>query len=325
MKIGIIGTGAYALALSMMFYENTKDITLWTNSNEEKEKLEKTRYSEVLDLKIPKTHKFTTSMEELALDKDIIVIAVMSKYVNDVTLQLKKYYKKNQHLCIASKGIEQNSCLFLNQVVEKHIKTKHLAIISGATFAIDMIKKVPLGLSLATTSKLTQNYLKEALENDYLKLKITKDILGTEICGATKNIIAIASGIFEGLNYPDSTKCMFITESLHDIKNLIKFLGGNKKTILSYAGVADLLLTCTSDTSRNYTLGKMIGSNEKKEIIDNYIKNTTIEGLYTLKSIYQLTKKKKIDIPLINLIYDIVIKEKNPNLLINYLKNKEVS
>ena len=176
-----------------------------------------------------------------------------------------------------------------------------------------MIKKVPLGLSLATTSKLTQNYLKEALENDYLKLKITKDILGTEICGATKNIIAIASGIFEGLNYPDSTKCMFITESLHDIKNL------------SYAGVADLLLTCTSDTSRNYTLGKMIGSNEKKEIIDNYIKNTTIEGLYTLKSIYQLTKKKKIDIPLINLIYDIVIKEKNPNLLINYLKNKEVS
>jgi len=323
MKIGIIGTGAYALALSMMFNENTHDITMWTKFNDELEYLKTNKTSKYIDIKIPDYFKFTTSMEELVKDKDLIVIAIPGAYVNDIALELKKYYNNKQHICIASKGIEQGSCLFLTEVLEKHIKTKHLAVISGGTFAVDMIKKVPLGLSLATKNSDTEEFLKKSLQNNYLKLRTTTDIIGIEVCGAIKNVIAIASGILNGLDFPESTISMFITESLHDIKNLIKALGGSKKTILSYAGFGDLLLTCTSNKSRNYTLGKMLGEKKDRTVINNYIENTTIEGLYTLKSIYKLIKKKKVDMPIIDLIYNIVIKDEDPNKLATFLINKK--
>jgi len=116
---------------------------------------------------------------------------------------------------------------------------------------------------------------------------------------------------------------MFITESLHDIKNLIKALGGDKDTILSYAGFGDILLTCTSIKSRNYTLGKILGENRPREEVDKYIESTTIEGLYTLKSIKKLLRNKKIKMPIINLIYDIIIDKKEPDSLVKFLIDKE--
>ena len=262
-------------------------------------------------------------MEEAVNKSKLIIIAVPAGAVNEVSKQLAKYYKKDMHICIASKGIEQNSCLFVSSVVEKYIKTKKLAVISGGTFAIDMFNNCPLGLSLATRNKNTSLIVKEALENKYLKLRTTNDIIGIEICGSIKNVIAIASGMLSGLGYPDSTSCMFITESLNDIKNLIKALGGNKKTILSFAGFGDLLLTCTSTKSRNYTLGKMIGERKPKEEIDNYINNTTIEGLYTLKSIYKLLRRKKVKMPIIDLIYNIIFKETDPDKLASFLITKD--
>ena len=124
------------------------------------------------------------------------------------------------------------------------------------------------------------------------------------------------------MKMPESTISMFLTESLNDVQELIYFLGGNKKTILSFAGFGDLYLTCTSNKSRNFTLGKMIGEQKSKEEINKYKETTTIEGLYTLKSIYPLTKSKNIKIPIINLIYDIIYKNKDPKKLITFLITK---
>lgn len=182
---------------------------------------------------------------------------------------------------------------------------------------------VPIGFSLASRSNYTRNIITKAMANDYVKIRHTRDIIGTEICGSIKNVIAIASGMLDGMGYPISTSTMFITESLHDIKALIKTLGGNKKTILSFAGFGDILLTCTSTKSRNYTLGKLIGEGKSKEEINNYIKNTTIEGLYTLYSIKKLLRNKKIKMPIINLIYDIIVNEKEPSNLTKFLIEKE--
>ena len=196
-------------------------------------------------------------------------------------------------------------------------------VISGGTFAEDIINMVPIGFSLASRSNYTRNIITKAMANDYVKIRHTRDIIGTEICGSIKNVIAIASGMLDGMGYPISTSTMFITESLHDIKALIKALGGNKKTILSFAGFGDILLTCTSTKSRNYTLGKLIGEGKSKEEINNYIKNTTIEGLYTLYSIKKLLRNKKIKMPIINLIYDIIVNEKEPSNLTKFLIEKE--
>ena len=192
-----------------------------------------------------------------------------------------------------------------------NINTNNIAIISGGTFAVDIVYKVPIGLTLATRSNTARDVLLKYMQNDYVKLRHTRDIVGTEICGAIKNVIAIASGMLDGMGYPISTSSMFITESLHDIKALIKALGGNKKTILSFAGFGDLLLTCTSVKSRNYTLGKFI----------HVVKS--IEGLYTLKSIKKLLRNKKIKMPIIDLIYDIIINDKEPSELKRFLIEKE--
>lgn len=324
MKIAILGTGAYGLALANMFNQNDNDIVLWTRFNEEKKLLEKNRQIKSLpNVTLPLDFKYSCNMKEAIKDRDLIVMAVPAGAVNDVSMELAKYYKKNQHICIASKGIEQNSCLFVADVLKKYIKTRNLAVISGGTFAIDMYKECPLGLSLATKNKETEYILKQSLQNKYLKLRTTNDIIGIEICGSIKNVIAIASGMLSGMGYPDSTSCMFITESLNDIKNLIKSLGGNKNTILSFAGFGDLLLTCTSVKSRNYTLGRLIGEGKSKEEVDKYIESTTIEGLYTLYSIKKLLKNRKIKMPIINLIYDIIVNEKEPSNLAKFLIEKE--
>ena len=322
MNIAILGAGAYGLALSSMFLENNCNIIMWTKTEDEKEKLEIERCNKKVlpDYKISDKIIFTTNLSEAIKSANIIVIAIPVKYVSSIIIELANYYKKEQHICIASKGIEQGSCLFIANIVKKHIKTKKICVISGGTFAVDMIKKVPLGLSLASKNKSTISIMKKALQNEYLKLIPTTDVFGVEMYGAVKNVIAIASGIIDGMGYPESTKCMFITKALNDIVNLIYDLGGNKKTILTYAGIGDLLLTCNSVKSRNYSFGKMIGEKLDKNVIDEYRENTTIEGLYTLKSIHDLIHDKKIKMPIINIIYDIVYKNKDINLLEEYLK-----
>ena len=323
MKICILGTGAYGIALASIFYNNNCSIKMWTNSEEEKNLLINDRKSPKIDYELPKDICITNDMKEATSYCDIIVMVVPAKFVDNVSRELAKYYDNKQTICIASKGIEQNTCLFLYDVVKKNINTNKIAVISGGTFAVDIVKKVPIGLSLATDNDKTKEIVMKAMHNYYVKLRPTDDIVGTELCGAIKNVIAIASGMITGMGYPDSTSAMLITESLHDIKNLINALGGNKMTILSFAGFEDLLLTCTSVKSRNYTLGKLIGEGKSAEEIDYYINNNTIEGLYTLKSIRKLLNNKNIEMPIIDLIYDIIINKKEPSNLAKFLIEKE--
>lgn len=325
MKICILGTGAYGISLALMFNENVSNIVMWTRFAEERDRINRTRENEKVlkGIKLPNNIVITDNMKEAVNDADVIVVAVPAGAVDEVAIELKNYYKKKQHICIASKGIEQDTCLFVENVILRHIYTKRIAVISGGSFAVDIVKKVPIGLSLATKNKTTERILKKTLQNSYLKLRATKDVLGVSVCGSIKNVIAIAAGMLAGMGYPESTQCMFITESLHDIKNLIKALGGSKKTILSFAGFGDLLLTCTSYKSRNFTLGKLIGEGNDKSVVQEYMNNTTIEGLYTLKSIYRLIKNKNVDMPIIDLIYNIIYKDVSPNELATFLINKK--
>lgn len=323
MKISILGTGAFGMALASIFYDNKCSIKMWTNSKEERDMLLKNRKSDKIDFVIPSDIVISTNMEEVMTDSDVIVLAVPAKFTDSTSKEVSKYFKSKQVICIASKGIEQNSCRFLYDIVRSNVGTSNIGVISGGTFAVDIVNKVPVGFSLATRSNFTKEVIMKAMANYYVKLRHTRDVIGTEICGSIKNVIAIASGMLDGMGYPISTSSMFITESLHDIKALIKALGGDKNTILSFAGFGDILLTCTSPKSRNYTLGKLIGEGKSKEEIDNYINSTTIEGLYTLYSIKRLLRNKKIKMPIINLIYDIIVNGKDVNELSKFLIEKE--
>lgn len=322
MKVAILGSGAYGLALASRLLMNQNDIEMWTYSKEQKKELVETRTSSKLpNYKIPKEIKITTSMKKAVNNSKIIIIAIPAFAVDDISKQLAKYIKSTQHILIATKGIEQDTCKFLTDVVLDYINTNKLAIISGPTFAVDIIKDVPIGLSIGTTNELTRKTIIQAFANPKTKLRPTLDIIGIEICGAIKNVMAIASGMLEGMNVADSTKALFLTEALNDIKEIIDVLGGNKKTILSFAGFGDILMTCTSQNSRNFTFGKMLGSGKKEEAI-KYRENTTIEGLYTLKSIQKLLQNTGACIPIIDLIYDIIYNEKSNEEMLKFLIEK---
>lgn len=325
MNVTILGTGAYGLALALVFFENNCRVTMWTKFEDEKKDIERKRENKNVlpNIKIPIEIKFTCNMKSAINGADIIVIAIPAAYVDDIANELNNYLKKEQHILIASKGIEQDTCLFPFDVVKKYVDSKNIAVISGPSFAVDIAAGVPIGLSLACKNTETIKKVIKALSNHHFKLHITDDILGISLCGSIKNVIAIAAGILSGMGMPESTQAMFVTESLNDIKNLIKSLGGNKDTILSFAGVGDLLLTSTSTKSRNFCLGVLLGKGESRKKIEEYISNTTIEGLYTLKSIYTLINNKKVNMPIIDLIYDIIYDGREPKDILTFLCEKE--
>lgn len=319
MKVGVLGAGAFGLALSHILVKNKVTVEMWTHNEEEVKVLDKKRISKKLDgYKIPKEIKFSTNLEETVNGKDLIVMAIPAFAFEDVTKQLSKYIKKNQPVLIATKGIQQNTCLFLNDVFAKYLKNS-VAVISGPTFAVDMIKDAPIGFSMATKSHKTEMVIRKCFENSTTKFRRTRDITGIEICGSIKNVMAIASGMLEGMGVTDSTRALFLTESMNDIKELIDALGGKKKSILSFAGFGDILMTCTSKNSRNFSFGYLIGSGASKKEIDKYLENTTVEGMYTLKSIHKLVRRKKVKMPIINLIHDIIEGKKDKEEMLRFL------
>lgn len=323
MKIGLFGCGAYGIAISSILSDNKCDITMWTKFEAEKESLEKTRVNERLmpNYKIPEDVKFTTSVKECIKDKDLLIIAIPAAFVDDLAKAMKPYIKDN-HILIATKGIEQDTGLFINQILEKYLDTTNIAVMSGPSFAVDIITRMPAGLSLASKKIKTRELAKAALQNKNIKLRETRDVIGVEICGSIKNVIALSAGMLDGMKANDSTKAMFLTEAMHDMEEILESFGAMRRTVTSFSGIGDLFLTCTSTKSRNFSFGKLIGEKRSKEELDEYLKNTTVEGFYTLESIYKLLKNKKVSIPIIDLIYDIAVEGKDPEELLTFLVEK---
>lgn len=312
MNITILGCGAYGTALAHMFKENNCNIKMWNKFDNIFPALEK---------ELPNI-KFTTNMKESLLHSELIVIAIPVAFLDEVGKELSKNYN-NQEILIASKGISINEGLFASQIITKYINTPNIGAISGGTFAIDMKSKKVMGLTLGTTSNNLTTKVKKTLQNKYLKIQYTNDLIGVQICGAIKNVMAIGFGILDGANYPESSRFLFLTEAIYEINKLIKELNGHDSTIMSYAGIDDIMMTCTSSKSRNYSLGKLIGEKQNQKIIEEYKKNTTVEGLGTALAIHNLSKKKNINLNICNIIYNILYNNEDSLNLIKYLEEKE--
>lgn len=324
MKVGIIGCGAYGMALSSILIDNECDVMMWTKFVSEKEQLETTRKNEKVlpGFELNDKIKITTNIETIIDFSELLIIAIPTGFVEE-TVERMKDYITNQRILIASKGIQQKTGKFLHQIVGKYISVDKIAILSGPTFAHDVIQKSPMGLSIATTDVNTFKIVKEAFSNKYTKVRYTSDVIGVEICGTVKNIIAIATGMLSGINTTASTQAMFLTEVIHDIEDILALFNADKKTVLSYSGIGDLLLTCTSEKSRNFCYGKLIGEGKTPETIAEYTKNNTVEGLYSLKSVHELLEKNNMNAPIISIIYDIVFGAKSVEELLPFLITKE--
>ncbi len=323
MKISIIGTGIYGLSLAINIANNDNQITMWSENKELVDNFKKThKLKSIANITIPKKITVTNSLEEALKKPDLIILATSAKYIRETCTNMLNYYNNNIPIAIASKGIENDTCCFLSDIVKSILKAKHIAVISGPTFATDLMNLEPSALSVASLSKKAKVLIHIAFYSEHLKIKDNKDIYGTQICGSIKNIVAIAAGILDGLGYKESTRAFLLTESIQDIKDLLKKLDCDPNTVSTYAGIGDLLLTAGSNKSRNYQFGILIGQKSSEKDIENYLNNNTVEGYYSIKSFKELTKTKNIKIPIINIIYNIVIKHKDPEKLIEFLMYK---
>lgn len=314
MKVGIIGTGAYAIALSHLLNKEV-NITMWTKFVDEKEMIMANRenINTLPGYKIKENIIITNNLSECLVDKELIIIAIPSQFLTDLYDEMNKYINDKQIICIASKGIDKEG--FNSNIIKKHINNQNILVISGPTFAVDIVKDIPIGLTIATNNIENYEILKKYFTNKNLTLEYTKDSNGIELCGAIKNIYAIGMGILTELNFPISTKALYLTKALKEIENILEYTNCSKDTISTLAGFGDLYLTCNSVNSRNFTFGTMIAKGNFKA----YLENNTVEGVHALDIIYNYILKDNCT-PIINSLYSIVYKNNNTQDLINTIK-----
>ncbi len=324
MKITVLGSGHFAIAIAhFLSKKENNNIVMWTHDEEkEKEFLKHRSLPSIMDHKFNKNITVTASLEESLKDSKLIYVVTTSNHFLDLMTKVKKYYNDTP-ICIATKGIEENKKELLSNIVKNVLKTKNIAALSGPSFAIDMMNNYPVALALGSRSKKTINLVNNTLAGDTLKLRVTNDLEGIQLSGAVKNIIAIGAGIISGMGYPESTLAFYLTESIHDIKNAMHVIGGKKKTILSFAGIGDLILTSTSTKSRNFSFGYTVGKHQNKTKTEEFLKNNTVEGYFTLKSVYSLLNDKNVKMPIIEILYNIIYENDDPKKLISFLIEKE--
>ena len=321
MKLGIIGTGAYAIALTSLLEEKNFSTIMWTKLENEYNELTNNHTNlSIIDYKLKSNISFTMNLEELSDKSRAIIIAIPAKFLKETIKELKPFYH-NQPILIATKGMVKENNLLIHEYLQKELNTNNIACISGPSFAKDIILKQPIGLTIGSNDLNTLNYFYNIFSNiSNLSIEKVNDIISIELFGIFKNIIAIGSGILNGMNINPSTITKFLYDASLDIKDIIKKLDKDINTFYTYAGFGDYLLTTTSNESRNYTFGYLIGKNEN---YDDYKNKTTIEGLDNLDTIINYLNSKNIKFNLLNLLNYIINKKQNKEELINYLKNKE--
>lgn len=317
MKILILGAGAYGLALANILSDKN-DVTVYSVIKKEIDDLNENYSNEKLfpGIVLPKSIKFTNDIDLAIQNINLIIIAIPTNYIDDTLKLLENKISNNISICIASKGINSTTHKFAYDIIKDRLKNNNIYILSGPSFAIDTIKKEHIILTLA--GKNTEK-IKNIFPENYVKIETTDDILGVELSGTLKNIFAIACGILDGMNVSDSTKAAFLNKIISETRDLVISFNGDYKTIFTASGIGDLILTCSSKKSRNFSFGRLIGETNNKEEIKKYLETTTVEGLDALISIKSILKEKNIDNYLINLIYNIIFKNTNINELLNYI------
>ena len=313
MNVSILGCGVYGLALANSFLsKGNSKVCMWSKFDKEIDVLGE-KYLDVT---------FTTDLKKATTKADLLVIAIPVAFLEETMISLKKIYK-GQDILIASKGIDVKNFKFAYEIVSDYLDNASIGVISGGSFAKDMQDKKVMGLTLGTKVDSIREKVKLLFEQEFIKVQYTDDVIGTSICGAIKNVMAIGFGILDGADFPPSSRFLFLTEAIYEIQHFIELLGGNKDTVMSYAGIDDIMMTCTSSQSRNYTMGSMLGSKKSEIEIEEHKNSTTIEGLGTSYAIYHLAKSKNIDLSICTVIYQILYENHNYSELVELLEKRE--
>ena len=321
-KISVIGSGGWGIALTILLHKNGHDLTIWSFDKREAEELKTTRENKTKlpNILLPEDIKVTDNLKEAVDNKDVLILAVPSKAIRSVSKSLKDIIKDNQIIVNVAKGLEEDTLKTMTDIIEEELKGKNpqVAVLSGPSHAEEVGKGIPTTCVVSAHNKELTLYLQNIFMNPSFRVYTSPDMLGVEIGGALKNVIALAAGIADGLNYGDNTKSALITRGIKEISLLGVAMGGEQSTFYGLTGLGDLIVTCASMHSRNRRAGILLGQGKT---LDEAIKevNMVVEGVYSAKSALMAAKKYNVEIPIIEQVNAVLFENKNAAEAVNEL------
>lgn len=329
-KIGIIGGGSWGTAISSVLTTNAKNVQIWDRNKELVNDINNlhinTKYFAgfILDNKITAT----SDIFKVIQDADILVLAVPSTIIKEILEQIKDKINQKTIIVNLAKGFDFKSGKTLSYLIEETLKPnfkEQIVTLVGPSFASEVMERQFTTVCVTSTNLACAKKVQQTFSTDYFRVYTNEDVVGTECCAALKNVIAIACGIVEGVGLKNNSRAGVITRGMNEIRRFVKFYGGKEATCLGLAGYGDLILTCTSNTSRNYSAGVAIG----KYGYDAFLKNNkkTVEGLTACKIVHKIAETNKIYAPIIDAVYNIITFNSEPideikRLMRNELKNE---
>ena len=329
MKVAVLGTGGWGLTLGQVLDDNGHQVSFWTHSEEEVQLLTKTReYKDKLPgVLLPESFVYSTNMQQTIEDAELILLVIPSQFMGGVAKTLGACHpKKNPLVVSATKGILESNLKRMSEVLLEEVswltKDKMVAL-SGPTHAEEVSRRIYTAIVAACPCEASAQLVQQIFSSSYLRVYTSDDIVGVELCGSVKNVIAIASGVLYGLGAGDNTRAALLTRGQAEMCRLGITLGANPHTFAGLAGMGDLIVTCLSEHSRNRYVGEHIGKGESLEQILSHMKMIA-EGVPTCKSTRALAKKCGVEMPIVEAVYQTLFEGKSAKESIKELMSREL-
>ena len=309
--ITVLGAGSWGTALSVVLAQNGHQVMLWSHREEEAKRMQEEREqaSKLPGVLLPENITVTGNMEAALKGNDAVILAVPSTAIRSTAAKLREYVPSGQMIVCVAKGIEDETFLTLTEIIEEEIPGVRACVLSGPSHAEEVGRQMPTTVVAGAKKKEDALYIQDIFMNSYFRVYTSPDVIGIEMGGALKNVIALAAGIADGLGYGDNSKAALITRGISELTRLGTALGGKTETFSGLTGVGDLIVTCTSIHSRNHRAGELIGKGyTAKEAMDEV--KMVVEGVNSAKAALKLARKKAVNVPIIEKINAVLFEDK---------------
>lgn len=310
-RVSILGSGSWGIALAVLLHKNGHEITVWSAREAKIEMLKEKHELEMLPgVRLPEDTVFTTDDREAVEGQDLLVMAVASSFTRSTAHRLSALVAPGQKILNVAKGIEEHTLMTLSEIIEQEIPQADVAVMSGPSHAEEVGRGIPTTIVVGAKSKETAEYIQNLFMNEAFRVYISPDILGMELGGALKNVVALAAGIADGLGYGDNTKAALITRGLAEIARLGMAMGGKFETFCGLTGIGDLIVTCASMHSRNRRAGILIGQGKTCDEAMAEVQ-MVVEGVYSAKAAMELAEKYQVQLPIIEQVNKVLFENKS--------------
>lgn len=323
-NVGVLGAGSWGTALSVLLSDNGHEVTVWSIDENEVNMLNEKREHELKlpGVKLPDDMVITGDMRSAIQGKDFLVLAVPSPFTRSTARKMSPMVAEGQIIVDVAKGIEESTLMTLSRQIEQEIPQADVAVLSGPSHAEEVGRRLPTTCVIGAKTRKTAEYLQSMFISNVFRVYTSPDILGIELGGSLKNVIALAAGIADGLGYGDNTKAALITRGIAEIARLGVKMGGKIESFTGLTGIGDLIVTCASVHSRNRKAGYLIGQGMSMQEAMDEVK-MVVEGVYSAKAAAKLAKEYGVSMPIVEEVNAVLFEGKSPAEAVNDLMMRE--